>query len=222
MAKFIILGAGTFGGQVARTLCQSGHDVLVVDRNKEAVQALREHSSEALVGDATDKELLEQLDIESADAVIVSLGETMEQSILATHYLKTLKAKRIVVKILTEDHGRILRAIGASECVFPERDSAMALANQLAAPNLLNYLPIASGYRVEEIAPPEEFIGKSLRDLKLRTRFGVQVVGLREVVPDRMHIIPDADAVIRDDVTLIMIGKVEDLNRLKVETKGMA
>jgi trk system potassium uptake protein TrkA len=94
------------------------------------------------------------------------------------------------------------------------------LGTQLGAPNLLNYLPLAQGFRVEEIAPPAEFVGKTLLDLKLRTRFKVQVVAIHERIPDRMHMVPDPGIVIRDDHSLVVVGKEDDLLRLKETTKG--
>ena len=99
-----------------------------------------------------------------------------------------LKVKKIVVKIASEDHGRVLDRVGATEIVFPEKDMALRLAQSLISPNILDYLPLSPEYSLLELAPPKEFIGKSLAELRLRSRFGVNVLAVRQIIPERMII----------------------------------
>lgn len=215
MGQFAVIGLGNFGFNVAKTLYQMGHEVLAVDCDKEKVDQIKDFSSEAIQADACEKEALKAMGMERADAVIVSLGERLDASILTTLYLKELKVSRIIVKAMSEDHGKILELVGAHEVVFPEKDMAVKLANTLAFPNALDHLPLAPGFSIVEIAPPSQFVGKSLAQLDFRNRYHVQIIAIRELVPDRVNLVPRADTVIKDSDILVILGRDEDLSKIK-------
>ncbi len=118
-------------------------------------------------------------------------------------------------KALSEAHSRILQKIGASEVFFPEKDQAISLAERLHNPNMLDYLPFLEGYSIIEISPPKQFIGKSLRELNLINRFGVQVVAVKELVPDRLNLIPTAQFVLKDSDIMILLGPNEAFDQLQ-------
>ena len=215
--KFAVIGMGSFGSNVAKTLYEKKHEVLAVDTNKGIIEDLKTLVTHAVHMNAADKENLHALDIQEMDVVVVSLGPEMEASILTVLYLHELGAKRIVAKALTEDHGKILEAVGATEVIYPEKDMAIKTALRLSNPNILEYLPLLSGIDIQEIAPPEKFIGKSLRDLELRNKFGVQVIAIKEIIPEKMTFIPDADFVIKDSDILVLMGdqkQMEKINKL--------
>lgn len=217
MKRFAIIGLGHFGFHVAKTLYQEGHDVLTIDNDKDKVQKALEFSSQALLLDATKKENLKPLGLDKMDAVIVSTGDLISQSILITLYLKELDVKEIVVKAVNEDHGDVLEKVGASEIVFPERDTAVKLAKKLSTPNILDFLPLSQEFAIVEWAPIKEFIGKSLKEAKLRNKFNIHVIAVREIIPDRIVLIPSPDFIIKDSDILVIIGKQKDLQRLKEE-----
>ncbi|RLA94087.1 MAG: TrkA family potassium uptake protein [Deltaproteobacteria bacterium] len=212
--KFGVIGLGNFGSTVAKALFEAGHDVVVLDRDRDRVQAMQRYATQAVIADATQKEILEELALDKMDAVIVSLGKDLSASVLVTLYLRDLKVKKIVVKIASEDHGRVLDRVGATEIVFPEKDMALRLAQSLISPNILDYLPLSPEYSLLELAPPKEFIGKSLAELRLRSRFGVNVLAVRQIIPERMIINPSADFVIKDSDVLVVLGKREDLDKI--------
>lgn len=212
--KFGVIGLGNFGSTVAKALFEAGHDVVVLDRDRDRVQAMQRYATQAVIADATQKEILEELALDKMDAVIVSLGKDLSASVLVTLYLRDLKVKKIVVKIASEDHGRVLDRVGATEIVFPEKDMALRLAQSLISPNILDYLPLSPEYSLLELAPPKEFIGKSLAELRLRSRFGVNVLAVRQIIPERMVINPSADFVIKDSDVLVVLGKREDLDKI--------
>jgi trk system potassium uptake protein TrkA len=143
------------------------------------------------------------------------MGESLESSILATLHLKKIGVKRIWAKATTEDHAAILRAIGAGEVIFPERETARRLAAQLINPNLLDFIPLEEDYRVMDVAPPDNFCGRTLVELDLRRKFGVFVLAIKELVPTRFVFLPPPDFVIKPSDILVMIGKEADLVRLR-------
>jgi trk system potassium uptake protein TrkA len=215
MKRFAVIGLGTFGFHVAKTLYHEGHDVLGIDKDKEKVQKAKEFVTQAVMIDATNKENLKTLDLGKMDGVIVSTGELISHSILITLYLKELKVENILVKAVSEDHGSVLEKIGASDTIFPERDTAIKLAKSLSAPNILDYLPLAEDYAIAEWAPAKEVIGKSLAQSKLRTNYHIQVMAIREVLPGRTVLAPGPDFVIKDSDILVIMGRQKDIDRLK-------
>jgi trk system potassium uptake protein TrkA len=215
MAQVAVIGLGRFGFHVARHLHEAGHDVLAIDVDAGNVQRIRDFSSRAVVLDARDKERLEALGIRDFDVVVVSLGELVDVSALVALHLKEVGVKRLITKAGSEDHGKLLELIGVDEVVFPEREAATRLANRLASPNLIDYLPLGLGRSIHEIAPPESFIGRSLGDIRLRTRFKVQVLAIRDVLTQELHINPDAAFVIKPSDALLVLGRDEDLEELR-------
>jgi trk system potassium uptake protein TrkA len=212
--KFAVIGLGSFGSNVAKTLYEKDHEVLAVDKDRAKIEEVKTFVSHAVHMEAAVKENLQALEIQDMDVVVVSLGPEMEASILTVLYLKELGASRIVAKALTEDHGKILDAVGATEVIYPEKDMAIKTALRLSNPNVLEYLPLLSGIDIQEIAPPEKFIGKSLRELDLRNKYGVQVIAIKEIIPEKTTYIPKADFVVKDSDILIMMGQQKQLERI--------
>jgi len=213
MKRFCVIGLGNFGFFVASTLYRQGHEVVAIDTDREKVQRIQDHASYAILGDAANKEFLKGQGIAEMDAVIVSTGERSHLSTLITLYLKELKVRRILVKAIDEDHGRILEKIGASEIIFPEKDMAMKVARSLASPNVLEYIPLADEYSITETAPPAHFIGKNLIELDLRGKFNVTIIGIKDVLTDEFNISPPATHLIKDSDLLVLIGRTEDVER---------
>jgi len=212
--KFAVIGLGSFGAQVAKTLYEKGQEVLAVDRDKEKVDEVKSFVSHAVSMDAADKENLQALGIQEMDIVVVSLGPDMESSILTVLFLSEMGAEQIIAKALTEDHGKILNAVGASEVIHPEKDMAIRTALRLSNPNVLEYLPLISGFGIQEIAPPEKFIGRTLEQLDLRNKFGIQVMAIKSLIPEKTTFIPKADFMIKDSDILIIMGEDKQLARI--------
>ena len=206
MRRFVVIGLGMFGFYMAKNLYEMGHEVIAIDKNKDIVQKIKDFSTQAVVADATDKETLIALGVHDVDAAVIGLGTSLDASVLVTLYLKEMGVKEIVAKAITEDHGKILKTIGATEIIFPERDIATKVATGISSPNLLDYLPLSEGYSIMEIAPPSSFIGKSIRELQLRNRYGVQIIAVKEFIPERINFIPSPDFIIKDSDSLIIMG----------------
>lgn len=212
--KFAVIGLGSFGSNIAKTLYEKGNEVLTVDEDKDKIEEVKNFVSHAISMDAADKENLQAMGIKDMDVVIVSLGPEMEASILTVLYLNELGAKRIVAKALTEDHAKILESVGATEVIYPEKDMAIKTALKLSCPNVLEYLPLISGFGIQEIAPPEKFIGKSLIELDLRNKYGIQVIAIKELIPEKTTFVPKADFVLKDSDILIIMGEDKQLEKI--------
>jgi trk system potassium uptake protein TrkA len=215
MAQILVIGLGRFGFHVAKMLHARGHEVVAVDVDEGNVQRIRDSCSRAVRLDARDKERLEALGPKHFDVVIVSLGERLDASALIALHLKELGVRRIITKAGSEDHAKLLEKLEVHEIVFPEREAAERLVRRLSNRNLMDFVPLGEGASIEEIAAPAAFVGKSLVDLDLRKRFGVQVVGVRDALTDQVSLNPPADFRILDSHSLIVLGENEDLARLQ-------
>jgi len=211
MGQFAVIGIGNFGYYLGRHLYEKGHEVMALDVSKVQVQKIKNVVSQAAVADATDRDALESLGISHVDAAVVCIGTRMQASILATLHLKELGIKKILAKATSEEHERILRKVGASETIFPEKDLAIGVASRLDNPNMLDYLPFIEGYSIVELAPPSDFVGKTLRELDLINRFGIQVLAVKEIIPKGLTLIPMANFRIKDSDALIVLGPDETL-----------
>jgi trk system potassium uptake protein TrkA len=215
MKRVVVIGLGIFGSQLARQLYENGLEVVAIDKNRDVVQRIKDHSTKAVLADATDKEVLESIGIDAKDTVVISFGEDLSASTLLTLYLKEMKVKEIIVKVPNEDYKRILLKVGASEAIIPEREMANKVARSIISPNVLEYLPISEDYTIVELAPPTTFIGKSLADLDLRKKYNLQVIAIRDVLDNKMQLVPRASAIIKDSDVMVIIGKEEDIRKVK-------
>lgn len=215
MKRFAVIGLGNFGFHTAKALFEDGNEVIAIDMDRARVQAIDPHSTEAVVLDASDKESLKSLGLENMDGVIVSTGTKISTSILICLYLQEVGVKKILAKALDDDHGKILKRVGATEIIHPERDMALRISRGLSRPNVLDFIPLAEEFDLIQVGPPSEFIGKSLKDLNLRAKYNVHIIAIKELVPENFVLVPPASFVIKDSDILIMLGKSEDIRRIK-------
>jgi trk system potassium uptake protein TrkA len=213
--KFATLGLGNFGFFLTKTLFEEGSDVIAVDRNEDRIQKIKPYCSQAILGDVTQKELISTLGLEEMTAVIVSMGGNANAATLVTLYLREMEVQRIVVKATDEDHGKILLRVGATDVIHPEKDMAVKVARSLTHPDMLDYFPMSGEYLIAEIAPMEQFVGKSLAELQLRTKYNINVVGIKELVPENFILVPPAEFVIKDSDILLVIGRRDDITKIK-------
>jgi len=212
---FIVLGLGTFGGALATRLAENGCRVTGVDVNPALVESLKDKLYEAVIANATERSVVGQLGIAEADAVFISLGEELSPSLLATLHVKEAGAKRIFVKGLTDEHGKILRSLGVERVVFPEIEIARSLADQMTWPNVLDYVPIDPEHSVVEITVPDSISGTTLMEADLRRRFNIWVIGVKDALTGKFHMLPGPEFRFTPDQMLVLMGKQDDLNRFR-------
>ena len=215
MKDFCVIGLGNFGAMVARQLAQKGGKVTAIDIDKAKVQTSQEYTNLSIMGDATERKFLENLQIDSFACFVVSTGEDSHASILICLYLKELGAKKIVVKANSRDHARILKKVGADEAVIPEEEMAVKVAHGLAQPNVLDYLPLGGAYSIAEIRTPARFQNKSIAELKLRQQYRIEVIAIKDSLNDEFNFIPEASYELKDNDILIVLGRQDDIEKLK-------
>jgi trk system potassium uptake protein len=215
LKRFAVIGLGKFGFHVAKVLFDEGSEVIAIDKNPERVQEIDLHCTEAIVMDASDKEKLKSLGLDEMDGVVVSIGSDISRSVLLTLYLQEIGVKKVLAKAVDEDHGKVLKKVGATEVIHPEMAMAVKVAQGLSRPNVLDFIPLAEDYHLLQVAPPSAFIGRSLRELDLRARYNVHVIAIEEIIPENIVLVPSADFVIKDSDILIVLGKTKDIRRIK-------
>jgi trk system potassium uptake protein TrkA len=215
MKQFVVIGLGNFGHYLAIHLFKKGHEVVAIDQNADRVAEIKDQVSQAVIADATDRKAMEALGLDKMDAAVICIGSSLSESILASLNMKDIGVVKVFAKAISEAHSRILYKIGTSEVFFPEKDQATSLAERLHNPNMIDYLPFLEGYSIIEMSAPDQFIGKSLRDLDLINRFGVQVVAIKELVPDRLNLIPTARCVLKNSDIMILLGPNEGFDKLR-------
>jgi len=212
MKQFIVLGLGRFGSAVATTLVELGHEVLGVDNDEERVDALKDKITQAVQADITEEKVLKELGVKNFDAAIVSIATDLEASILVTMMLKEMGLKYIIAKAQSALHGKVLEKIGVDKIVFPERDMGRRIARSLIIPNIKDYIELEPDYSVIEIEALPEFVDKSLSELDLRNKYGINVLAIKR--DNSFNISPQAKDVIKKDDFLIVIGEIKEITEL--------
>ncbi|SHH91291.1 potassium channel family protein [Sporanaerobacter acetigenes] len=213
MKQFAVIGCGRFGSSVAKTLYNLGNEVLAIDKDEEIVQEISEHVTHAVQADVMDENVLKELGIRNFDVVIISIGSDLEASILATLIAKELGVKWVIAKAQSELHGKVLSKIGADKIIFPERDMGVRVAHNLVSTNVLDFIELSPDYSIVEITAISEWENKSLRELKLPTKFGINVMAIKR--EKCINVSPYADDVILHGDILIVIGNTEDIKKIE-------
>lgn len=213
MKQFVVIGCGRFGSSVAKTLYSLGYDVMAIDKSEDIVQHLNNSVTHAVQADATDEGALKALGIRNFDVAIVTIGQEIQSSILITLIVKELGVKYVVAKAQNELHGKVLYKIGADRVVFPERDMGVRVAHNLVSSNILDYIELAPDFSIVEVKADKNWNGKTLKDLNVRAKFGINVIGIKRGTD--INISPAANDTINEDDILIVIGSNDDLQRLE-------
>lgn len=211
MKRFIVIGLGNFGSAVAETLYGMGHEVVALDSNADRVDAIAEVVAHAVVGDGCDPRTLKRLGVEDMDVAVVSTGSDVTASAMAALVLRDLGVPEVYVKVISEVHARLIEKIGVTETIFPERESGIRLGRRVSSGSLLNFVPLATGFSLQEMAVPGHWVGQTLRVLELPRKWGITVVGVRDVLHDEVHAVPDPDAPLLESDTLLVAGADEKL-----------
>ena len=226
MKQFVVIGLGRFGSSIARALSEMNFEVLAIDKDEALVRSMENVVSQAVVLDATDEKSLKELGVQDFDTAIVSMGETIEDSIMITLTLKELGVKQVIVKAQNDLHSRILKKVGADRIIIPEREMAEKLAQSLASPKIFDFIEVSDTYGIVEMVVPKKFANKTLTELQLRDKYGVSVIAIKRKIPyskpdgstdfkEEVIIGPGgADDTVSGDV-LILLGRSDDLDKIK-------
>lgn len=213
MKSYIVIGLGRFGSEVAKRLCQLGCEVLAMDVRNEPVQAISNDVTHAVVADGRDLSVLRALGAADFDCGIVAIGDSLSESVLATMNLKELGIPRVVCKAHDETHRQVLRKLGADQIVIPEQEQAYRLARSLSSQNVLDYIELSEDYGIIDLPLPESWAGKTLRELNVRARLGVNILAIKR--ESGIHVSPDADFSLGKGDVLVILGSTAALKAVQ-------
>ncbi len=226
MKQFVVIGLGRFGKSIAKALSEKNFEVLAIDENEDRIKEMEGIVSQAVVMDATDDKALKELGVADFDTAIVSMGETVEDSIMITLSLKEMGLRQVIVKAMSELHSKILKRVGADRIIFPEREMAERLAESLASPKIFDFIELSKIHGIIEIVVPKKFVNKTLGDLKLREKYKVSAIAIKRKVPiskpdgstdfkEEVVIGPGGDSELISGDILILLGKNTDLDKIE-------
>lgn len=210
--EYIVIGLGQFGTSVAKTLMQNGCEVLALDMNEEKTRALADTVTCAVTGNVMDAEVMQGLGIRNFDAAVVAIGENMEASIMATMIVKELGIPHILAKAQSDLHAKILRKVGADRVVLPENEMGIRYANNLVHGNFFDAVELSPDISIMDINVRREWEGKSLKQLNIRAKYRINVIGIKS--EDEFDVNPDPDKPLTAGSQLVSIGRNEVLNKL--------
>lgn len=224
--QFAVIGLGTFGYNVAVELAKKDMQVLAIDNDTEIVNRISQFVTQALVADATDEKAMEDAGIADCDTVVVSIGESIETSILATLIVKELDVKNIIVKCSSAWHSKVAAKLGADTVIYPEFEMAKRLVDSIVTPNILEQIELSKDYNLVEVIAPKELWGKAIKDSGIRNNYGVNIIAIRRHVPvindegqsdikEEVNMVPGPDDEINQNDVLVVIGSEESLKKLK-------
>ena len=213
MKSYVVIGLGRFGRESAVRLFACGEEVLAIDTDEQLIDKIADRVTRAVAADARDKDVLEKLGVENFDRAVVAIGSDLAASALITMNLKSLNVPFILCKAHDDTHREILERLGADRVVIPERIVADQLALGMTHVGVMEYIELSDEFGIVEMEPLKDWIGKTIRELELRTRYGINVIALR--VEDDIRIPPDIDKPITQDIIMVVLGSYAMFEKLK-------
>lgn len=215
---FAVIGLGRFGSAMASTLVELGQDVIGIDTSEERVQQMADLVSQSVQLDATDDRALRTAGVADVDVAVISIGENIEASLLVVMQVKDLGVPTIIAKAVTPLHGRILERLGVTRVIYPERDMAMRVAHSLVVPNVTDYIELSKDFSIVELPAPPDWVGKTLKELALRPRFGLTLIAIKRKSQtgdgEITNVAPSADDRILEKDLLALLGDNDRLAQL--------
>ena len=214
MKSYIVIGLGRFGFELATRLYACGEEVMAIDTDEGLVDKIADRVTRAVAADARDSDVLKKLGAENFDRAVVAVGSDLGASAQITMNLKALNVPFIICKAHDDTYKDILEKLGADKVIIPEREVADKLALGLTHAGVMEYIELSQEFGIVEMKPIPEWVGKTVRELELRTRYGVNVIAVRSD-EETIKIPPDIDTPIPADVIMVMLGKYEMFENLK-------
>ncbi|HIS99765.1 MAG TPA: TrkA family potassium uptake protein [Candidatus Faecaligallichristensenella faecipullorum] len=205
MKSVLLIGLGRFGQHVARKLHELDHQVMAVDTNEERVEATLPYVTNAQIGDSTNEDFLMSLGVGNFDLCIVAIGDDFQSSLETTSLLKELGAKLVVSRAARDVHAKFLLRNGADHIVYPTKQVAQWTAIRYTSDHIFNYVELDEDNAIVEVSVPDEWVGKTVGNLDIRRRSGVNVLGIkREGRP--LDIAVSSNTVLTRDENLLVMG----------------
>ena len=204
MKSYIVIGLGRFGQTLARQLCALGAEVLAIDKRGDLVQQVADDVTHAVVGDGQDKEVLRALGARNFDCAIIAIGSNLASSVLTAMNLKELEVPYVICKAHDETHRKVLEKLGVDRVIIPEQENAQRLARSLNSHNVLEYIELSEDYGILEIPAPKGWIGKTIKELNVRAKLGVNIIAVEN--DKETNVSPSADYQIVPGDVMVVLG----------------
>ncbi|MDM1047729.1 potassium channel family protein [Sphingobacterium hotanense] len=216
--KFIIIGLGNFGASLAMKLTAQGNEVIGVDIKLERITTLKEHITHTIAIDASDPVAFTSLPLKNTDVVIVAIGENEGANIMVTALCKEAQVKRLISRAVNNLHEKVLNAIGVSEIVHPEEETAERWSKKLCLSGLIDSFELNSNYSIVEAVVPEKYVGRSIQEIGFREHYDILVltilkkterdslIGKSKIVTTVLHGIPKPDTVLQQGEIIVIYG----------------
>lgn len=210
--SYAVFGLGRYGVAVAQGLAASGADVMALDRNQNLVNSVATTIPVVKCADITDPEVFDLLGIGNMDVVIVAMGSHLEASVMAVMLCKEAGVPTVIAKCANETHGKVLEKVGADQTIIPEQESGFRLAQNLLSSGFVDVVELTDEVSMIELAVRPEWVGKSLMDLNLRKKYGINVVALRK--GEDITVTVDPVALLESGQRLVVIAETAKLRKL--------
>ncbi len=215
MKTFAVIGMGRFGISAAKKLAELGCEVIAIDNDADKVNKVADYVTKAAQLDAKNEELLRNLGIKNCECAIVAIGDNVMDCVFITLTLKEMGVKKVVCKARDAQHETVLRKVGADMVIIPEQEAGEKIASRLVSRQFIDILHISDEYSIEDMRVPEKWIGKSLADLSVRKKFGVNIVAIKSSLdPNDVNITPEPEYRFKDTDIVVLVGKTQDINKL--------
>lgn len=211
MKSVLIIGLGRFGRHIAMKLNDLNHQVMAVDTNEERVNAVLPFVTNAQIGDSTNEDFLSSLGISNFDACIVAIGDNFQNSLETASLLKELGALKVIARASTGVQEKFLLRNGADEVVYPEKQLAAWTAIRCTSNHILDYIELDNKYSIFELSIPESWRGKTILQLDIRRKYGINILGVRKNGSLDMNITPDT--VLEPEASILVLGQQKAIQK---------
>lgn len=205
MKSVLLIGLGRFGRHIAMKLYELNHQVMAVDIDEERINAALSFVTNAQIGDSTNEEFLSSLGIRNFDSCIVAIGDNFQNSLETASLLKELGGKKVIARASTGIQEKFLLRNGADEVVYPEKQLAAWTAIRCTSAHILDYIELDKDYSIFELEIPENWNGKTIIQLDIRKKYGINILGIRENGTLNMNITPDT--VLNTSESILVLGQ---------------
>ena len=212
MKSILVIGMGRFGRNLAAELLKLGNEVMVVDEKEEIIEGLSQKFPDCHIGNCTNENVLQSLDVKSFDVCFVTIGTNFESSLVITILLKKLGAKKIIAKASQEIQASILTTIGADEVIYPELDMAQSLAVKYSASNVFDYLELSDEYGIFEIPVLPYWVGQSIIKIDVRKKYKLNIIAVKN--GEHLSVSPAADYIFKDSDHVVVVSKPKDVLKI--------
>lgn len=212
MKSILIIGMGRFGAHLCMDLSKLDNEIMIVDREEETLEDLLPYVTSAKIGDCTNEKVMKSLGVGNFDLCFVCIGSNFQSSLEITSLLKEFGASYVVSKANRDIHAKFLLRNGADEVIYPDRDIAEKVAVRFSANQVFDYVELGGGYSIYEIAPLPEWIGKSIREINVRVKYNINIIGVKG--DSGISLTPGADYIFQNGEHLMIIGSQKDIAKI--------